>query len=159
MASVKTISFKVKKLRQDAIIPTRGSAEAAGYDLAIPKLEPDIRIGPGCRRLIKTGLSMSLFDSSEDMGTVLYGQIAPRSGLAYRRGIAVMAGIIDQDYRGEVGVILHNTDNSEIALHGGERIAQLIIKKVYVPPVEVVDELDDTSRGEGGFGSTGTQAQ
>ena len=85
-----------------------------------------------------------------------YGRIAPRSSLAWKNHIDVGAGVIDEDYRGPVGVVLFNHSDEEFRIIQGERIAQLIITKIITPEVIVVDDLDDTKRGTGGFGSTGT---
>ena len=85
--------------------------------------------------------------------------MAPRSGLAYKKGIDVGAGVIDEDYRGEVGVILFNFGEEDFEVAPGDRIAQLILERIATPDVEVVADLDATDRGAGGFGSTGVQAQ
>lgn len=84
-----------------------------------------------------------------------YGRIAPRSGLAYKNGIDVLAGVIDADYRGDVGVILLNTGDSDFIIKDGDRIAQIIIEKIDMCELIVVEDLGITDRGEGGFGSTG----
>jgi dUTP pyrophosphatase len=84
-----------------------------------------------------------------------YGRIAPRSGLAYKKGIDVGAGVIDEDYRGKVGVILFNHSDTEFTAEAGARIAQLIITNISTPDVAVVDSLPESDRGAGGFGSTG----
>lgn len=83
------------------------------------------------------------------------GRVAPRSGLAYKHGIDTMAGVIDADYRGPVGVILANLSETDFPVKIGDRIAQLIVERVVMPDVVVVDQLEDTVRGAGGFGSTG----
>ena len=84
--------------------------------------------------------------------------VAPRSGLAYKKGIDVGAGVIDEDYRGEVGVILFNFGEEDFEVAPGDRIAQLILERIATPDVEVVSDLDATDRGAGGFGSTGVKA-
>lgn len=149
--SVGTGIVRVKKLNPHATIPTYGSNGAAGMDLYANFAEEDgsaFNIPPGARRLIKTGISIEI-----PRGT--YARVAPRSGLAYKSGIDVMAGVIDEDYRGDVGVILINLGSGDFVVKHGDRIAQLIIEQ-YMPclPIEV-SELDTTNRGAGGFGSTG----
>ena len=132
-------------LDEGASIPIRGSTESAGYDLS--SNEEGI-IPAGERKLIKTGVKIALI-----YGT--YGRIAPRSGLAYKNGIDVFAGVIDSDYRGEIGVILFNSSKEDFEYKKGDRIAQLIITPILLPSLIQVESLDDTSRGDGGYGSTG----
>jgi dUTP pyrophosphatase len=111
-----------------------------------------IALGAGQRILVKTGIKVAIDDG-------YYGRIAPRSGLAYKNGIDVLAGVIDSDYRGDVGVILLNTSNTTFVIKNGDRIAQLVIEKIYTGGIDVVQSVADilpTARGEGGFGSTGT---
>ena len=141
--------IKVKKLRENAILPTYGSAEAAGADL-YACLEADVTIAPGKTAFIPTGLAMEL-----PMGCA--GLIYARSGLACKRGLAPAnkVGVIDSDYRGEFIVALHNHGDAEQTVSNGERIAQLIITPVLTPAYEETDELTNTGRGQGGFGSTG----
>ena len=133
------------QLLEDGKAPIRGSDEAAGYDLFS---KHDGIIEPHDRLLVKTGVLIEL-----KKGT--YGRIAPRSGLAYTYGIDVMAGVIDSDYRGEIGVILYNTGQREFMVRKGDRIAQLIITQISTPPLEVVESIGITERGDGGYGSTG----
>lgn len=138
--------LKIKKLDPNAIIPTRANPTDAGADLYA--LE-DIRIQPNTRELVRTGISLEVPES-------YYARIAPRSGLAYKNGIDVLAGVVDSSYRGEVGVILLNTDTQKIFnIRAGDRIAQLIIEAHYNMTIREVDSLSDTTRGDGGFGSTG----
>lgn len=141
----------VKRSDKYATLPTYGSDGAAGMDL-YANLHCDgfgvILLEPGERRLFKTGISISIPRHT-------YARVAPRSGLAYKHGIDVMAGVIDEDYRGDVGVILVNLGTSPYPVSHGDRIAQLIIER-YVPCfVTEVDSLPDTVRGSGKFGSTG----
>lgn len=135
----------VKKLSSQAILPLRGSNDAAGYDLssAVQAIVP-----ARGRQLIATDLAIAV-----PPGT--YGRVAPRSGLALKKGIDVGAGVIDADYRGSVGVILFNHSDEEFRIEPGDRIAQLILERIVTPPILEVEDLDATSRGEGGFGSTG----
>jgi dUTP pyrophosphatase len=134
----------ITKLESKAIIPTRGSNGAAGYDLYTTEFHI---LKPGERKLFKTGLSMSIPSG-------MYGRIAPRSGLAYKKGIDVMAGVIDEDYRGEIGVILINLGQEDVNVVIGDKIAQIIFE--FYNPVDFVETtgLDNTQRGDGGFGST-----
>ncbi|XP_066327121.1 deoxyuridine 5'-triphosphate nucleotidohydrolase-like [Miscanthus floridulus] len=137
--------LKVKKLSDKAVLPSRGSALAAGYDLssAVETLVP-----ARGKALVPTDLSVAI-----PHGT--YARIAPRSGLALKHSIDVGAGVIDADYRGPVGVILFNHSDADFAVKPGDRIAQMIIEVIATPEVAEVEDLDATVRGEGGFGSTG----
>lgn len=135
----------VKKLREDAYLPTRGSATAAGLDLYSVE---ELIILPGERALVKTGISVAV-----EHGT--YFRISPRSGLALKHGIDTMAGVVDSDYRGEICVILVNLNNSPFSIMKGDRIAQGIVEVIQLAEVEEVNDLDDTARGSNGFGSTG----
>ena len=135
----------VKRLTKTAVLPTRGSKFAAGYDLAAS--EPATVPAHG-RLLISTGLSIAV-------PTGTYGRVAPRSGLAVKKGIDVGAGVIDEDYRGEVKVLLFNFSDDVFFVKAGDRIAQLILEKIETPEVVEIDELDASERGEAGFGSSG----
>lgn len=141
--------IKVKKLKPNAILPTYGSADAAGADL-YACLQEEIIIAPGLTAFVPTGLSMEL-----PKGTA--GLIYARSGLACKRGLAPAnkVGVIDSDYRGEFIVALHNHSDKPQNIQPGERIAQLVITPVFTPGFTEVEELTDTDRGSGGFGSTG----
>lgn len=147
------MNFLVKKLKPTATIPSRGSEFAAGYDLYACE---DYCIAGGDRILVSTGISIAL-----PFGT--YGRIASRSGLAVKQGIEVGAGVIDYDYRGEVKVLLHNhkptIEGCSFHVKKGNRIAQLIIEKCFTPGITEVDDLNETVRGSGGFGSTGFSKQ
>lgn len=143
-------TIKVKKLRNDAIIPTRGSVEAAGYDL-YACISESITIEPHTTKKIGTGLSI-------DIPKGYFGAIVARSGIATKRGLAPAnkIGVCDSDYRGEYIIALHNDTDSKQTILPYERIAQLvIIPYLHVNFIEVT-ELDITERGDGGFGSTGT---
>lgn len=139
------MALKIKKLNAQAIIPTRSTPGAAGYDLY--SCESCV-IPSGCRGVVATGVSIIL-----PYG--VYGRVAPRSGLAVKNGIQVGAGVVDPDYRGEVKVVLFNHDTNSFTIEPGHRIAQLILERFESPSVEEVDIMDDTERGESGFGSTG----
>ena len=140
---------KIQKLRENAVIPTRGSEKAAGYDLyaAIPE---DVYILPYTTMKIKTGLAMELPDNT-------FGAIFARSGLATKQGLrpANCVGVCDSDYRGEYMVALHNDTDTVQVVVSGEKIAQLILLPFLPIEFNMVDELSETERGEGGFGSTG----
>jgi dUTP pyrophosphatase len=139
------MKIEIKKLSENATLPTQGSKYAAGYDLYAA--EEGVVLSE-CRLLIKTNISVSIPEG-------YYGRIAPRSGLAYKSGLDVMAGVIDADYRGDIGVILYNTDVKDFEFKKGDRIAQLIIEKCHNVEWQEVDELEDSVRSDGGFGSTG----
>ena len=139
----------VKKLRENAVIPTYGSAEAAGADL-YACLEETIVIAPGETVFVPTGLAMEVPKGCA-------GLVFARSSLGAKRGLAPAnkVGVIDSDYRGEFFVALHNHGNLPQEIGHGERIAQLLIVPVFTPGFTEVTELSDTQRGSGGFGSTG----
>jgi len=140
--------LSVKRLSENAVLPVPGSEFAAGLDLSSAVA---LQIPAGQRALVKTDLSIAC-----PPGT--YARIAPRSGLALKRGIDVLAGVVDADYRGPVGVILFNTSDQDFEIQQGDRIAQLILELIVHPNVVEVDELPETLRGAGGFGSTGISA-
>ena len=140
------LQINVKKLSENATIPTQGTKFAAGYDLYAAE---DAVVVCGTRKLIKTNISM-------EINPGYYGRIAPRSGLAYKNGIDILAGVIDSDYRGDIGVILYNTDkNIDFTIKKGDRIAQIIFEACYTVTLNNVENLDNTLRQAGGFGSTG----
>ena len=141
--------IRVKKLRENAILPTYGSAEAAGADL-YACLEETVVIAPGQTCFIPTGLSMEI-----PVGCA--GLIYARSGLACKKGLAPAnkVGVVDSDYRGEFMVALHNHGDEPQTVSSGDRIAQLLITPVYTPGFCEVDSLSDTQRSAGGFVSTG----
>jgi len=134
----------VCKNHDDAIIPKRGSKQAAGYDLYTID---EGRLMPKQTRLFDTGISFTVPEGT-------YGRIAPRSGLS-KKGILVNAGVVDRDYTGPVKVMLHNLSDEMYQVKKNDRIAQLIIEKIATPIIEEVGSLEETDRGEGGFGSTG----
>ena len=139
----------VKKLRPGAKMPTFGSREAAGADL-YACLEEPVTIEPGKTVFLPTGLSMAL-----PKGYV--GLVYARSGLACKQGLAPAnkVGVIDSDYRGEFMIALHNHSTEPRVVKHGDRIAQLVVTPVIQPNYYEADTLDETSRGTGGFGSTG----
>ena len=131
-------------------LPTYATSQSAGMDLSAA-LEEAFELGPGERALIPTGLSIALPEGYE-------AQIRPRSGLALKYGVTVLnsPGTIDADYRGEIKVLLANMSKEPFTIERGMRIAQMVIAKHEVVSWEVVEDLEETQRGAGGFGSTGT---
>jgi len=147
---VTNIPVNIKKLNDNAVIPTYGSEYAAGADL-YACIEDTVTIEPGETKLIPTGLAMEL-----PIGYA--GLIYARSGLASKKGLAPAnkVGVVDSDYRGEVMVALHNHSNVSASIDPKERIAQLVITPYIAAIFNTVESLDETVRGEGGFGSTGS---
>jgi dUTP pyrophosphatase len=141
--------LKVKILREGVTLPKYQTDHSAGLDLCAC-IDKDIILMPGERVLVPTGISIELPDGYE-------AQVRPRSGLAINHGVTVLnsPGTIDPDYRGEVKVILINLGKEPFVIKNGMRIAQMVISKFERVEVEVVEELSQTRRGEGGFGSTG----
>ena len=140
---------KVKRLCNNARLPVRGTTGAAGYDLVAAQ---NAVVPAHGKVLVKTGLSIF-------MPTGCYGRIAPRSGIALKKFIDVGAGVVDDDYRGELGVVLFNFGDEEFKIKMGDKIAQLIFEKIKIPEVVEVDSLEDTGWGEKGFGSTGIKSE
>ena len=142
-------TIRVKKLSPNAILPTYGSAEAAGADL-YACLEAPVTVAPGEIFWVPTGIALEVPKGCA-------GLIYARSSMGTKRGLAPAnkVGVIDSDYRGEVRVVLLNHSKQEQTIVPGERVAQLIITPVLTPTYEETEELSDTQRGEGGFGSTG----
>lgn len=142
-------SIRVKKLHKKAILPTYGSAEAAGADL-YACLDETVVIAPGETAWIPTGLALEVPKGCA-------GLVYARSSLGAKRGLAPAnkVGVIDSDYRGEIRVVLLNHSKQTQQIEHGERVAQFLITPVLTPAYEEVDELTDTDRGAGGFGSTG----
>ncbi|MGN0161250.1 MAG: dUTP diphosphatase [Lachnospiraceae bacterium] len=144
-----TADVRIKKLNEKATIPTYGTEFSAGADLYACADEA-ITIAPGETKLIKTGIAM-------EIPAGYAGLIYARSGLATKKGLAPAnkVGVVDADYRGEVMVALHNHSLAEASVEPGERIAQMVIAPFLAANFILSDELDDTARGTGGFGSTG----
>ena len=145
------IKVKIKKSsgNEDIPLPDYMSPNAAGMDLPAAVKEETV-LNPGERKLISTGFSVALPPGFE-------AQIRPRSGLALKHGVSLLnaPGTIDADYRGEVGIILINLGTTPFVVKRGDRIAQMIINKVYQAHLELTSELSSTERNEGGFGHTG----
>lgn len=146
---MKEEKVRIKKLDKNAIIPTYGTDYAAGCDI-YAKVDDKETIKPGETKLIKTGIAMEV---PVGYAALIYA----RSGLASKKGLAPAnkVGVVDSDYRGEIMVALHNHSNEVREIEDGERIAQIVITPYIKAVFEEVNELDETKRGEGGFGSTG----
>ena len=142
-----TFNLKVVKIHEDAILPNYAHPGDAGLD--IYSVEEKL-LNPGERVLIKTGIKIELPKNTE-------AQMRPRSGLALKHGISLVnsPGTIDEGYRGEIGVIVINHGSESFKVEKGMKICQMVVKPVWTVNVEEVLELDNTERGEGGFGSTG----
>ena len=138
-------ALRFKQLDPLAVLPKRGSALAAGLDVC--SIE-EINLEPKQRVMARTGLAVAIPPG-------FYGRVAPRSGLAAKNGLDVLAGVIDSDYRGEVCCLLYNTGDETITLPAGSKICQLIVEQIITPEAEWATDLDETARGAGGFGSTG----
>ena len=134
-----------KKLSINATTPLRGSRHAAGFDLFSAESK---QISPQSHAIVNTDIAIQLLPGT-------YGRIAPRSGLAAKHFIDVGAGVLDQDFRGSVGVVLFNHPTEVFHVNVGDRIAQLIVEKICTPKLLEVVELNETERGVGSFGSTG----
>ena len=144
------MKVRIKKLNENAIIPTYGTSYSAGADLYT--IDGPVTVAPHTTTLLHTGLAVEIPEG-------YCGLIFARSGLASKHGLAPAnkVGVIDADYRGEVMVALHNHTDEPKTVEQGERIAQLAILPFLAAEYELADELSDTVRGEGGFGSTGTK--
>ncbi|XP_001988619.2 deoxyuridine 5'-triphosphate nucleotidohydrolase [Drosophila grimshawi] len=137
--------LRFAKLTEHALEPLRGSKRAAGLDL---RSAYDLVVPARGKAIVKTDLQVQVPEGS-------YGRVAPRSGLAVKNFIDVGAGVVDEDYRGNLGVVLFNHSDADFEVKRGDRIAQFICERIFYPDLEQVDKLEDTERGEAGFGSTG----
>lgn len=139
----------IKKIFKDVNLPKYETGGSSGLDLEA-YVNDDIILAPGERKLIPTGISVAIPDTMEI-------QIRPRSGLAFKNGISVVntPGTIDSDYRGEIKVLLINHSNENFIIKKFQRIAQMVVSPIIKAKLKVVEELPETIRGEGGFGSTG----
>merc|ERR1711951_13681 len=140
--------LRFAKLSEHAMAPSKGSKLAAGYDLHSAY---DYEIAAHGKVIAKTDLQIRVPDGT-------YGRIAPRSGLAAKHFIDIGAGVVDQDYTGNVGVVMFNHNDVPFVIKKGDRVAQLVCEKISYPELEEVQSLENTERGEGGFGSTGVAA-
>lgn len=144
------MKLMIKKLREGAVMPARATEGSAGYDLSAC-LEGPLTVGPGETVKVPTGIAAAA-EGCGDCVLLIYA----RSSTATKKGLAPAncVGVVDSDYRGELIVALHNHSGEERVIRPGERIAQLVIAPVLLPETEETDELSDTARGAGGFGST-----
>lgn len=140
------MTLKVKLLTPTAQSPVRGSPESAGLDIFLD--QETLVVHAGKRILASTGIAVAIPSGH-------YGRIAPRSGISVNNGVDIMAGVIDSDYRGEVKILMLNTDSRTHVFKRGQKIAQLILEKISILEPQVVESLDETIRGDAGFGSTG----
>lgn len=139
-------TLRVKLLSENATVPTRGSDQAAGWDLYAAE---DVIVPARGKAIIPTDIAVAI-------ATKHYGRIAPRSGMSWKNHTDIGAGVVDSDYRGPVGVVMFNHADSDLQIEKGDRVAQLVIEQISTQPLVVVEgNLDDTERGEDGFGSTG----
>jgi dUTP pyrophosphatase len=144
------MKLSIKKLNDDAKIPTYGSDYAAGLDIYS---SVDLDIPSNTRKLVSTGISIA-WNGDDDKN--YYLRIAPRSGLSVKNNIDIGAGVVDYDYRGEIFICFINNGNTIYSIKRGDRIAQGILEKINrFDIIQEVNQLDETNRGEGGFGSTG----
>ena len=143
------MKIEIKKLQESAVLPERGSASAAGYDL-FACMEEDVVIKPHETKMIGTGLAAAIPEG-------YFGGIFARSGLSSKEGLrpANCTGVVDADYRGEIKVALHNDSEVERVVNVGEKIAQLVVLPFLSVEFDEVETLSETQRGAGGFGSTG----
>lgn len=139
------MKIKIKKINPDAVIPKYAHEGDAGFDLC--SIE-DYILKPMERRTVKTGIQIEIPKG-------YFGSIRDRSGLAAKHSIHTLAGVVDSHYRGEIGVVLINLGKEEFKINKEDRIAQMLIQPVLIGEIEETDSLSETSRGEGGFGSTG----
>ncbi|GJJ75962.1 dUTP pyrophosphatase [Entomortierella parvispora] len=144
---VKLGQLLVKKLSDKARLPTRGSKHAAGFDLYSAKA---MTIPAQSQGIVPTDISIAVPEGT-------YGRVAPRSGLAVKHFVDTGAGVVDFDYRGPVGVVLFNFGKKDFVIEEGDRVAQLVLEKIHMCDAVEVEDLDDTERGSGGFGSTGVK--
>ncbi len=144
------MDIRVKKLNKNAKIPFRATEGSAGSDL-FACIDNEITLKPNERMLIPTGIAIELNDVN--CGAFIF----PRSSVSYKSGVSLAncVGVIDSDYRGEIKVPLINHSDKDFVVHNGDRIAQLLIMPLIIPVFNETDELNDTQRGDGGFGSTG----
>lgn len=143
------LKMKIKKMKPNAIIPTRGSAEAAGIDL-YACIENDIQIQPGDTVMFGSGIACEFPEG-------YWGMVVPRSSIGIKKGLSLPnnVGVIDNDYRNEIMIALHNNGSETQTICPGDRIAQMILLPYFLYDIEEADTLSDTERGMGGIGSTG----
>lgn len=140
------MELEIKKLEDSAILPSYSHKGDAGLDLYSNMA---FSLEQGQRMLVKTGISIKIPEG-------YVGLVWPRSGLSIKKGVDVLAGVIDSGYRGEVGIVLLNTGYDDVVISKGDRIAQLLIQPIEIVNIKEVEELDSSERGVSGFGSTGS---
>ena len=140
---------EIRRLTDDLPLPEQATEHSAGFDLRA-RVDEDLRLQPGERRLVPTGVAIALPTGFE-------AQVRPRSGLALKQGLTLLnaPGTVDADYRGEIGAILVNLGREAVTIRRGDRIAQLVVQRLPEVEMQVVEQLPDSSRGAGGFGHTG----
>ena len=143
------VKVKIVRFKGNVELPKYATVHSAGMDLKAC-MDAPIELAPMQRTIVPTGIKIQLPEGYE-------AQIRPRSGLSAKKGIVAVLGTIDADYRGEVGIILMNLSTETFTINPGERLAQMVVKKYEKAEWEEVDNLDESERGEGGFGSTGTK--
>ncbi len=141
------IKVKIKKLKENAIVPRYAHEGDAAMDLFSTE---NYLVLAGTRQLVSIGIAMELPEG-------YFASIRDKSGLAYRKGITLLGGVIEYTYRGEYGVIVLNTGDEDFEIKAGDKIAQVVIAPVATAEVEVVEDLGETARGDGAWGSTGTR--
>ena len=139
------IKVKIKKLKENAVVPSYAHEGDAAMDLCSTE---DYIVPAGKRVLVSTGISMELPEG-------YWANIRGRSGLAFKNGISILGGVIEHGYRGEYGVVFLNSGDEDFEIKVGDRVAQVVIAPIATAEVEVVEELGETARGDGNFGSTG----
>jgi len=142
------VEVKIKKLKENAVVPSYGREGDAAMDLFSCE---DYVVPAGKRQLVSTGIAMALPEG-------YWSSIRGKSGLAYKKGISILGGVIEHTYRGEYGVIVLNTGDEDFVIRAGDAVAQVVIAPVAKARVEVVEDLDETVRGEGAFGGLGSGA-
>lgn len=140
-----TVPVRIKKVRDDAIVPRYGRPGDAGFDFYSRE---DVILQPQEQHIFETGIAMAIPE-----GTV--GLVWDRSGMAAKNGVKTMAGVLDHTFRGEIGLVLVNVTKKPYEVKKGDRIAQMLIQPIYTAEISVVDELDSTVRSDGRFGSSG----
>lgn len=140
---------EIRRLTDDLPLPEQATRHSAGFDLRA-RVDEDLRLQPGERRLVPTGVAIALPPGFE-------AQVRPRSGLALKQGLTLLnaPGTVDADYRGEIGAILVNLGQEVVTIRRGDRIAQLVVQRLPEVEMQVVEQLPDSLRGAGGFGHTG----
>tara|TARA_Y100000310_G_scaffold134486_1_gene133431 strand:- start:4544 stop:4969 length:426 start_codon:yes stop_codon:yes gene_type:complete len=141
------MEIKIQRTDKEVDMPTYAHEDDAAFDL---RSSEDVVLKPGEKHIVKTGLKMAIPQG-------YFGNIRDRSGLAAKQAVHCLAGVVDAGYRGEVGVVMVNLGKEDVTIEKNSRIAQMLIQKIEQPSLVEVESLDDSARGEGGFGSTGSK--